>query len=74
MSYLDFTDISHKATGRLTKTWMVNSASNGSLLGAITYRPTWRKYVFQTKEADFDVNCLEEIVQFLKDHKEDRNV
>lgn len=71
MSYLKFEE--NPNPSRKTKRWTVRSAIGGDWLGAIYFHNTWRKYVFNSMNADFDIKCLQEIVQFLEDHKEDRN-
>ena len=72
-SYLNF--VEQPNPGKLTKQWHVYSKteySAGHPLGIIYYRPGWRKYVFESSNAAYDINCLTEIMNFLKDHKDDR--
>ncbi len=71
-SYLIFAE--HYNPGRVTKVWDVYSKVNpaGPPLGHIYYRPSWRKYVYASEDADYDVNCLTDIINFLNEHKDDR--
>lgn len=58
--------------GNKTCRWIIFNATNAQL-GFIEYRPTWRKYVWGTlNNAIFDIGCTQEIVDFLKAHKDDR--
>lgn len=71
MSFLNFME--QPNPGKLTKQWHVYSKTeSGHPLGIIYYRPGWRKYVFESGNASYDINCLNEIVNFLKEHKDDR--
>jgi hypothetical protein len=74
MSYLSF--VEQPNPGKLTKVWHIYSAVQAGPqphpLGVIHYRPGWRKYVFWPGDAVFDVGCLTEIVNFLTQHKDDR--
>ncbi len=70
MTYLKFEEQPNH--GKLTKIWNVNSASDGSFLGTITYKNTWRKYVFGSTGAIFDASCLSEILSFLIANKDAR--
>jgi hypothetical protein len=76
MAHLRFEPVANP--GNKTCRWIiVNVAaaqgSNAGQLGFIEYRPTWRKYVWGTlNNAIFDVNCTQEIVDFLWAHKDDR--
>ena len=59
--------------GNKTCRWLIVNSGTGGQLGYIEYRPTWRKYIWGTlNNSIFDVTCTEEIVEFLKAHKEDR--
>lgn len=70
MSFLKFTQIPNP--GRLTKQWAVTNAENQSLLGHVHFRAGWRKYVFNSFEAEYDAKCLTEITNFLIEHADDR--
>lgn len=71
MAFLIFREVPNP--GHLTKRWLVDSAKTGDVLGYIEFRPGWRKYVWgMLNNAVFDVNCTQEIVDFLKAHATDR--
>ena len=63
MSYLHFVEC--QSDGRKTKVWVVRNQQNEDL-GAVHFRPTWRKYVFANSPTpvDFDAGCLREIAEF----------
>ncbi len=71
-SFLNFVEQSNP--GKVTKIWLVYSKaeSGGTPLGQIYYRTGWRKYVYSSGEAAYDVSCLTDIVNFLNEHKDDR--
>ena len=72
MAFLRFSEAANP--GKKTKRWAIYS-SNDSLLGWIEFYAPWRKYIWSMNGGViFDVKCTEEVVQFLKDHAEDRNV
>jgi len=72
MNYLNF--VEQPNPGKVTKLWYVYSTTSpgGIPLGIIQYRPGWRKYVFAPGESIFDAGCLTDIVNFLVQHKDDR--
>lgn len=72
MAFLTFREVPNP--GHLTKRWSIHSARNGETLAYIEFRPGWRKYVWgMMPGVIFDIGCTQEVVQFLKDHAEDRN-
>ena len=71
MSHLMFTP--QPNPGNKTCRWIIMNAGTGGHLGYIEYRPTWRRYVWGTlNNAIFDVECTQEIVDFMKAHKDAR--
>jgi len=72
MSYLNF--VEQPNPGRVTKIWHVFSTTEpgGRPLGVIYYRTGWRKYVYESGSAAYDVGCLTDIINFLTEHKDDR--
>jgi hypothetical protein len=60
--------------GNKTCRWIIaNALSSEAALGFIEYRPTWRRYVWcALNNAIFDVDCTQEIVDFLRLHAQDR--
>lgn len=49
-----------------TKTWLVRSAQNRSMLGVVKWYASWRKYCFLPAGTTiFDAKCLGELESFL---------
>lgn len=70
MSYLKFTQ-NHSYTGR-TKLFVVENL-DGHRLGEIRWWTPWRRYTFQPANwTTFDVGCLLEITEFIKQLMEER--
>lgn len=55
-----------------TKIYTVKNKSNGGTLGWIKWYGPWRKYVFNTECAIFDVKCLTDIIAFISGLMEER--
>lgn len=71
MSHLRFNR--EENPGKKTCYWVIQNAAATENIGFIEYRPTWRRYVWGTlNNAIFDVDCTQEIVDFLRLHKDDR--
>lgn len=71
MSNLRFTQIANP--GNKTCRWLITATRTGKQLGYIKFRPTWRKYIWgPLVNCIFDVDCTQEIADFLKAHKDDR--
>lgn len=52
-------------TGK-TKTFTVNSLSNGVALARISWFPSWRRYTLQPASSTvWDASCLTEVTEFL---------
>ena len=64
MGYLRFTK-DPDDPAKKTKTFTVINL-NQDLLGRVFWHSPWRKYVFWVGGFMFDVNCLQEIVDFLR--------
>ena len=72
MSFLVFTEIPNP--GKKTKRWTIHSVRNEyDTIGWVEYHAPWRKYVWgMTVGVIFDANCTQEVIEFLKLHKDDR--
>jgi hypothetical protein len=72
MSFLIFNEVAN--LGKKTKRWTIHPRlDTGTIIGWIEFRPTWRKYVWaMAPESIFDAGCTQEVVDFLKLHKDDR--
>lgn len=72
MSFLVFREIENP--GKKTKRWTIHSRQNlGVTIGWIEFHAPWRKYIWgMTPGSIFDVNCTNEVVEFLNQHKDDR--
>jgi uncharacterized membrane protein len=72
MSFLQFYGVENP--DRKTKRWIIRSTRNpGSILGWIEFHAPWRKYIWSMAHGViFDIGCTEEVVEFLKLHKDDR--
>ena len=67
MSYLHFNLVGD--TGN-TKKFHVHNNQNGEQIGAISFYPMWRKYVFKPlPDTFYDAGCLKEIATFLEDQQ-----
>lgn len=52
-------------TTTVTKRWEVIVTASDAILGFVSFRGAWRKYVFQPNAATlYDASCLREIAQF----------
>jgi hypothetical protein len=71
MNFLKFLESPNP--GKLTKRWLIKSTSD-DLLGFIQYYAPWRKYTWSMANAGiiFDIACTQEVIEFLKLHKDDR--
>jgi len=71
--FLNFIEQSND--GRKTKLFYVyNKTQPGSnLLGIVKFKPTWRRYVYESGNADYDIDCMLEIVDFLKRLMDERD-
>ncbi len=71
MSFLKFTEVANP--GKLTKRWTIKSTDD-DLLGWIQFYAPWRKYTWSMADGGvlFDVACTQEVIDFLKLHKDDR--
>lgn len=68
-AYLQFSELEVPKRA-VTKRWEVGSLHDGSLLGWVYYRPTWRRYIFHpvtVVATQHDAECLRELAQFLED-------
>ena len=71
MAFLVF--VEHPNPGKKTKRWLIVPANGGNSIGYIEFHAPWRKYIWgMLNNAIFDVKCTEEVVQFLKQHANDR--
>lgn len=72
MAFLTFIEVANP--GKKTKRWTIYNRDN-SLLGWIEFHAPWRKYVWSMSGGViFDVNCTQEVADFLTIHAGDRNV
>lgn len=71
MSYLEFKEVENK--GKKTKRFLVLNKNNEHL-GFIYWRTGWRKYVFNSIQADYDCKCLQEIINFLNELMNERKL
>lgn len=63
---LQFVDARKSDSGKTT-IWTIKNL-NGSPLGTISWKGQWRKYCFfPAPDTVFDLNCLKEIIDFLKE-------
>jgi len=71
MSFLTFKETENP--GKKTKRWTIYS-TGGDFLGWVVFHAPWRKYVWAMANVNviFDVACTQEVVDFLKLHKDDR--
>jgi hypothetical protein len=66
--YLDFVPAPPKPK---TKVWQIWSKS-GSYLGEVKYHAPWRQYCYLIDEVVFSRSCLQDLVNFMEEHKDDR--
>jgi len=70
VSYLSFQEVANPR--KLTKRWVILSSLETNI-GWIEFHAPWRKYIWvMAPGIIFDVSCTEEVVAFLKLHKDDR--
>jgi hypothetical protein len=68
--YIEFTPNIQK---NKTKIWTVTNIESGYKLGYIHWYHFWRQYCFFPEpKIVFSSGCLQEIIQFIQDHKNDR--
>lgn len=63
--YIEFVEIESKTKTR--KFSVINKS--GEYLGAIKWATGWRRYVFITNECQYDISCLNDIINFIKEIK-----
>lgn len=58
---------------RKTLIWTVTNIKSKTILGYIRWYSFWRQYCFFPESPMvFSAGCLQEIIQFITDHKKDR--
>lgn len=74
--YLVFEGVILKGHERKTKIFKVLSKYNAlePPLGYIKWHPAWRRYVFNTECAIFDVKCLTDVIAFINYLMEERKI
>jgi len=72
MSFLLFREVSNP--DKKTRRWTIQSRlDETTTIGWIEFYTSWRKYVWgMIPGSVFDVGCTQEVVDFLKLHKDDR--
>ena len=72
MSFLIFTEVVNP--GKKTLRWTIHSRLDEyTTIGWIEFHTPWRKYVWGMAQGSiFDAGCTQEVVEFLKLHKDDR--
>ena len=64
MKYLKFVNET-LSPSRKTKAWDIMNL-RGDILGQVAFNSHWRNYVAVLREAIFDVNCLGEVMEFIR--------
>ncbi len=65
--YLQFEDIGRPSKGAVTHVFRTYSRLNGSLLGYVNWKATWRQYVFSPgPNTSFDPKCLTELAEYCR--------
>lgn len=65
--YLKFELLGYSPSGK-TKIFYVKNKKSNEIIAMIYWRNTWRKYVWTSMgEIDFDDNCTQDILDFVKD-------
>lgn len=70
MAFVKFVEVPNP--GKKTKRWTI-STIEGLAIGWIEFWSPWRKYVWSMVPGSiFDISCTVEVVEFLKQHANDR--
>jgi len=72
MSEEIFLHFIEEPTNFKTKSWSVVNKNN-FVLGQIKWYGPWRNYIFSTNAIILDTKCMNVIVRFIEEHKDDRN-
>ena len=69
-----YTEFTPNIQKNKTKIWSVINIKSKYLLGYIRWYPFWGEYSFfpQSRRV-LKISCMQEIIKFIQDHKDERN-